>query len=384
MAYTALVTTGMAAAPPRNSLSTNAGLVLIHGPPGSATSHAFRSATVYVGRDPGRDVYLDASAVSRTHAAIEYRAGVWFVRDLGSSNGTFIDGLRVREAALDASSIVRFGDCVLRFVAAGVEGYARYTLDGERTASVEGGPCSSTTETGPCGYRIDQVHAVLRRLSQGRLGVVLAGEPGAEKERYARLLHRWRGRRGDFHPIDCAGHVGELASALLRGDLDGGTLLLQGADDLSPEDFADLRRSLEGRAEAGPETRGRGGPYRSRVYGRREGPLDVEVVVALKDACHPAAVLAVPGPAYVVPIPPLRERKEALYAHIRQILHELGRSEIGVGPCFMLGLAHHDFPGDVSELRSIVGFASRTCQLQLDVADLPSPLRAHIATLYRP
>jgi DNA-binding NtrC family response regulator len=216
--------------------------------------------------------------------------------------------------------------------------------------------------------------------------VVLAGEPGAEKERCARLLHAWRARPGAFHRIGCAGRFGpELASSLPRHVLEGGTLFLEDADDLSPGDVAELRECLEGRADGGREDSGRGGPYRARVGELHEGSPDVDMVVALKDHRRPAAALAMPGHAHIPVIPPLRERKEALRAHIRHILHDLGRPEVTVSVGFMLGLVHHDFPDDVRELAMIVSHAlPRSRDELLDSDHLPSPLRSRLAGLYQP
>jgi pSer/pThr/pTyr-binding forkhead associated (FHA) protein len=65
------------------------------------------SATV-VGRDPGSGITLDGDDfASSRHASIEPRAdGVW-VEDLGSTNGTFVNGERI-----DARTLVRAGDAV--------------------------------------------------------------------------------------------------------------------------------------------------------------------------------------------------------------------------------------------------------------------------------
>ncbi len=57
-----------------------------------------------VGRSPLSDVVLAADAqVSRTHAVLERIAGRWVVRDVGSRNGTYVNGARVREPVRLAS-----------------------------------------------------------------------------------------------------------------------------------------------------------------------------------------------------------------------------------------------------------------------------------------
>jgi hypothetical protein len=63
-----------------------------------------------VGRDGSNDLVLPSGTVSSFHAVLEWRDGGWFLRDLGSSNGTAVDGERVTGwAAVKASSRLEFG-----------------------------------------------------------------------------------------------------------------------------------------------------------------------------------------------------------------------------------------------------------------------------------
>lgn len=64
---------------------------------------------VTVGREPGCDVLLSSPTVSRRHALVAPDGEGWVVRDLGSGNGTFLDGRRVDEARLPSGVAVRFG-----------------------------------------------------------------------------------------------------------------------------------------------------------------------------------------------------------------------------------------------------------------------------------
>ncbi|WP_330299215.1 DUF1707 and FHA domain-containing protein [Streptomyces sp. NBC_00503] len=58
-----------------------------------------------IGRDPGNGLRLNHETVSRAHAELRLRDGVWVVRDLGSTNGTTVNGRRVT-----GSAVVRDGD----------------------------------------------------------------------------------------------------------------------------------------------------------------------------------------------------------------------------------------------------------------------------------
>jgi serine/threonine protein kinase len=61
------------------------------------------------GRSPDNDVVVDEPMVSRHHAEIVEREGVYGIRDLGSTNGTYVDGVRVFERALEPGGRIRVG-----------------------------------------------------------------------------------------------------------------------------------------------------------------------------------------------------------------------------------------------------------------------------------
>ncbi|MFF4446166.1 FHA domain-containing protein [Streptomyces sp. NPDC001502] len=60
-----------------------------------------------IGRDPGNGLRLSHETVSRAHAELRLQGGVWVLRDLGSTNGTTVNGHRVT-----GSAVVRDGDQV--------------------------------------------------------------------------------------------------------------------------------------------------------------------------------------------------------------------------------------------------------------------------------
>lgn len=66
-------------------------------------------ASTRIGRDPACALQVDDDGVSRAHAEIFPLAGQWWVRDLGSSNGTYLDGQRIVEAALPNRAKLRLG-----------------------------------------------------------------------------------------------------------------------------------------------------------------------------------------------------------------------------------------------------------------------------------
>lgn len=96
---------------------------------GEARRHVFEQQAV-IGRDPDCDIPLANRSVSRRHALVEKTPGGWVVRDLGSANGTSVDGARITEAPLVSGAAVRFGDVEALF-----EIGSRETKSAERLVS---------------------------------------------------------------------------------------------------------------------------------------------------------------------------------------------------------------------------------------------------------
>lgn len=75
-----------------------------------------RQKVVTIGRAPDNDVVLEAAEVSRHHARLEYHNGTFEVIDLGSTNGTFVNGVAVTRAPLDDGDELTFGTVRLQFL----------------------------------------------------------------------------------------------------------------------------------------------------------------------------------------------------------------------------------------------------------------------------
>lgn len=68
------------------------------------------------GRHPGSDIFLDHATVSRTHVEFFRQGGRFVVRDAGSLNGLYVNGLRVDEAVLSSGDLVHIGRFRLVFL----------------------------------------------------------------------------------------------------------------------------------------------------------------------------------------------------------------------------------------------------------------------------
>jgi hypothetical protein len=70
----------------------------------------------YIGRDQGNDIAIDDPEVSRRHAGITRGPSGYSIEDLGSTNGTFVNGIRITSPqALRDGDIIGLGQVVLAF-----------------------------------------------------------------------------------------------------------------------------------------------------------------------------------------------------------------------------------------------------------------------------
>ena len=75
-----------------------------------------RTAPVVIGRQQDSDFVIDERTVSRRHAAIHREGYVWVLEDLGSMNGTRVNGKRVgRRCVVAPGDVIGFGAATARF-----------------------------------------------------------------------------------------------------------------------------------------------------------------------------------------------------------------------------------------------------------------------------
>lgn len=75
---------------------------------------------VIVGRDDSCDIKIAAQSVSREHCAIDTENGEMYLRDLGSTGGTYVGGQRVDRVRLEDGLEISVGPAVLRFIDTGL------------------------------------------------------------------------------------------------------------------------------------------------------------------------------------------------------------------------------------------------------------------------
>ena len=134
-------------------------------------SYTFAKAAVTIGRGSEADIVLDNMGVSRSHARIEYEGGAYYLRDEGSSNGTYVDDRRIDRHRLNGGETVHIGKFSLQ-VSFGAE--IRDTARAPRGAAAE----LPGTADGTMVLTTDQLARVLSRSTEAQpqrqpvLGVV--------------------------------------------------------------------------------------------------------------------------------------------------------------------------------------------------------------------
>src|SRR5204863_2996109 len=80
-------------------------------------SHVLKDETITIGRMKGNTIVIEDSSISLMHAKITRKDGLFFLKDLNSTNGTVVNGQPITEAKLNDLDRVRFADVPGQFLA---------------------------------------------------------------------------------------------------------------------------------------------------------------------------------------------------------------------------------------------------------------------------
>lgn len=97
------------------ALPSGSALLIVRRGPNSGARFLLDTTVSTVGRHPNADIFLDDVTVSRRHAEFSRHGHTFQVRDLGSLNGTYLEGVRVDEALLEDGAEVQIGKFRLTF-----------------------------------------------------------------------------------------------------------------------------------------------------------------------------------------------------------------------------------------------------------------------------
>jgi transcriptional regulator with GAF, ATPase, and Fis domain len=277
-----------------------------------------------VGRNWLAEYDRQDAEVSGNHIQFEQRGSQLVVTDVGSRNGTWLDGRMLpagESATVEDGSVLRIGRTLMVY---------RHSFEGPRQPAA---PLGSMV--GPFGLR--SVAATIESLARRSVtNVLIEGETGTGKELAARAVASALGRAEPYAPVNVAGVASGVFESQLFGHVagaysgaqgsskgvvmahDGGTIFLDEIGELPLELQPKLLRLLENR-ELLP------------VGAERPLHADVLIVAATNRNLD---LLASEGQfrrdLYArlimarVPLPPLRERREDIYAIGRAVAHRMG------------------------------------------------------------
>lgn len=84
----------------------------LHIPQGDLTGkkNILIEGPITVGRDPGNDIVLPHQGISRKHVKFSKKAGDFFVEDMGSHNGTSVNGRLIQKSRLSSEDVIHIGE----------------------------------------------------------------------------------------------------------------------------------------------------------------------------------------------------------------------------------------------------------------------------------
>jgi len=345
----------------------------------------FDQALVTIGAMDDNDMVINEETVSRYHAKVVQEEEGYVLSDLGSTNGTYINGVRIREAYLQTGCALRLGNLELTF-----------SYDDEKLPIV---PSQNDRLDKLIGRNVKmrEIYGIIEKIAPTGTTVIIEGETGTGKEVVAQTIHNLSTRaKGPMMVFDCGavpenlieselfGHEkGSFTGAIMtrQGIFEmahGGTLFLDELGELNLDLQPKLLRVLEQR-----EIRRVGTSKAIRVDVRliaatnRNLEEEVRAGRFRQDLFYRLSVVR-------IMIPPLRDRPEDIPLLAQHFLDTgpFNRTPGGgtrvnsISPEAMTLMSGYSWPGNVRELLNVieraVSFADGSI---IDVRDLPEQLR---------
>jgi DNA-binding NtrC family response regulator len=336
-------------------------LVIVKGPDRGETI-AIAEAPLTVGSGTGCDILLSDPTISRKHLGIDPGPEGLVLRDLGSTNGSFVQGSRFNELTLGFGTEVTIGKTVLKYLPTEEE-VDLAPSDQESYGSLVGRDA-----------KLRRLFRVLDDVAATEATVLIEGETGTGKELLAEEIHRHSPRRdGPFIVFDCGAVPDELIESALFGhvrgaftgaitdrpgafeEADGGTLFLDEIGELAPGVQPALLRALDKQSvrPVGGSTYTRASV---RVVAATNRNLRAEIAARRfrEDLYYRVAVVR-------MSVPPLRERPDDIPLLVQHFMRQFrGERMLAVAPEDLERLRHHNWHGNVRELRNVIERACAT------------------------
>ncbi len=341
----------------------------------------FEHGLISIGSSDDNNLMIQGESIAAHHAQIIQEDDAYVIRDLGSSTGTYVNQVRIKEAYLNPGCQMRFGSEEFIFQPLD-EDVAVVPSNEEKFGDIIGG-----------NVKMREIYGILEKIAPTNATVVIEGETGTGKEVVAHTLHKMSLRaKKPFVVFDC----GSVPESLIESELfghekgsftgaimtrqglfelaQGGTIFLDELGELDLDLQPKLLRVLENR-----EVR--------RVGAAKAIPVDVRVVAATnrkleeevknnhfrEDLFYRLSVVR-------IFLPPLRERIDDLPLLVKHFLKNKSfnrdvNSNLklrSISREALKAMQNYDWPGNVRQLLNVV---ERACSLAngdcIELCDLP-------------
>ena len=283
-----------------------------------------------IGGAAGNNLELGDPTVSRYHAAIQVTSTGFHVRDLASTNGTWIHGVRIDAAWIETGAVLRLGTSRVRFEV--LPGEVRELLDSAGSL----GPLVGQSAV------MRGLFARLQRMSMVDQTMLLLGPPGTGKQLAARTVHE-RSARGlrRFTPVDATDTPERFGCAALAAAR-GGTVFVHEVGELDDAGQKALLALVDRSGDcADLDVRVIASSSRDLRRDVNQGRFNGELLRRFHSSW--------------VRVPPLSERGDDVSLLVGALWREL-RGDGDARPPNQLveRLARRPWPGNVSQLRAAV------------------------------
>ncbi|MGM0557765.1 MAG: sigma 54-interacting transcriptional regulator [Myxococcota bacterium] len=347
----------------------------------TAEEYTFDQASVSLGMRDDNDVVLEDQTVSRAHCRIYQEGENYILEDLGSTNGTYVNGVRIRQAYLEPGVVLGVGNMQIRFDPI------------DEQIPVKPSPSEKLGSIVGKSVKMREIFDIIEKIAPTAATVIIEGETGTGKEVVAKTIHEMSDRSDKpFTVFDCGAVPPNLIESELFGHekgsftgavmarkglfemAEGGTIFLDELGELALDLQPKLLRVLEQR-----EVR--------RVGSNEPIPVDVRVIAATnrrleeeveagrfrEDLFYRLSVVR-------LNLPQLSERREDIPLLVKHFLHTMrfnqteddGLKVENISRDALEALESYDWPGNVRELVNIVeracSFAETDC---ITPSDLP-------------
>lgn len=352
---------------------------------GKASEHLFDRDTIDIGAMDDNDLVLEDDTVSRNHCRIFVEGDQYLIQDLDSTNGTFVNRVRIREAWLRPDVVIALGNTEIRFQPFD-ERVRIIPSEADRYGDIIGRD-----------RKMREIYSILEKIAPTDTTVVIEGETGTGKDVVARAVHQQSRREGGpFMVFDCGAVPENLIESELfgheKGSFTGAHAMRQGIFELGHtgsvflDELGELQLDLQPKLLRVLEQR-----EVKRIGGTRPIKVDVRMIAATnrnleeevragrfrEDLFYRLTVVR-------IVLPPLRERREDIRLLARHFLDHgnFNRARDGhrrvtqFAPGVLDRLTQYAWPGNVRELHNVIERAVSFAEGEsVELADLPE----HIA-----